>query len=156
MRTLYGKGVWAWQLKEVPRAIDMALAIDARIVLFKTGQEGEYFEHAARRAVQHIYDAGLVPCAWPVISCRDPDAEADPAPRARRDGALDVEGEAGPVDLRFVAGDEVARLVTEAQAEMASDHDAEATSDAVGEASVLSLAQLRAHGPEDEVGSPLH
>jgi LysM repeat protein len=86
MRTLYGKGVWAWQLAQVPRAIDMAVAIGARIVLFKTGQEGEYFEYAARRAVQRIYDAGLIPCAWPVISCRDPDAEAEVAIQTILDG----------------------------------------------------------------------
>jgi hypothetical protein len=86
MRILYGKGVWAWMESEIPQAIDMAQAIGARIVLFKTGQEGEYFERAARRAVQQIYDAKLVPCAWPVITCHDPDAEAEVAIQTILDG----------------------------------------------------------------------
>jgi hypothetical protein len=79
MRTLYGKGVWARHEREVPHAIDMAQAIGARIIFFKTGQEGVYFEPAAQRTVLRIQDAGLVPCAWPVITCRDPDAEAEVA-----------------------------------------------------------------------------
>ena len=77
MRVLYGKGVWVWHEHGVPRAIDMAQAIGARIVLFKTGHEGEYFAKAAQRVVKQVYDANLVPCAWPVITCHDPDAEAE-------------------------------------------------------------------------------
>jgi len=85
MRILYGKGIWAWQKDEVPRAIEMAQAIGARIVLFKTGQEGEYAP-ASPSVARRILDAGLVPCAWPVITCRDPDAEADVAIQSILDG----------------------------------------------------------------------
>jgi hypothetical protein len=64
----------------------MAQAIGARIVLFKTGQEGTYFEQAARSAVKQIVDAGLIPVAWPVITCHDPEAEADVAIQTILDG----------------------------------------------------------------------
>jgi hypothetical protein len=98
MRILRGKGVWAWTEGEVPRAVEMALAIGARIVLFKTGQEGFYFADAARRAVQRIADAGLVPVAWPVITCHDPESEADVAIQTILDGyaglVFDIEGPA--------------------------------------------------------------
>ncbi len=86
MRYLYGKGVWAWTEHEIPRAIDMAQAVGARFILFKTGQEGEYLREGARRSVKRIVDAGLAPMAWPVITCRDPEAEADVAIQSVLDG----------------------------------------------------------------------
>jgi len=86
MRILYGKGVWAWTRGEVPLAIDMALGIGARFVLFKTGQQGEYFARDARWAADRITDAGLVPMAWPVITCHNPEAEADVAVQTILDG----------------------------------------------------------------------
>lgn len=85
MQILYGKGVWAWTEAEVPRAIDMAQAIGARLVLFKSGQEGTYFPQAGRVA-QRITAAGLAPVAWPVITCHDPEAEADVAIQSILDG----------------------------------------------------------------------
>ena len=98
MRVLHGKGVWAWTEGEVPLAIEMAQAIGARLVLFKTGQEGAYFADSARRVVQRIADAGLAPVAWPVITCHDPEAEADVAIQTILDGyaglVFDVEGPA--------------------------------------------------------------
>ncbi len=84
-RILYGKGVWAWYESKVPVAIEMAQAIGARIVLFKSGEEGEYYS-ASPRVARRIADAGLIPCAWPVITCRDPEAEADVAIRSILDG----------------------------------------------------------------------
>ena len=86
MRYLHGKGIWAWKEQEIPRAIEAAKAIDARLVLFKTGQSGTYFERPARNACRWISEAGLVPMAWPVITCRDPEAEADVAIRSIVDG----------------------------------------------------------------------
>ncbi len=86
MRILSGKGVWAWTEDEVPRAIEMAQAIGARMVLFKTGQEGHYFGEASRRVVRRIVGAGLAPLAWPVITCHDPDAEAEVAIQTILDG----------------------------------------------------------------------
>lgn len=85
-RLLYGKGVWAWMESEIPRAIEMAQAIGARIILFKTGQEGEYYEQAARRVIKQIVDAGLAPVAWPVITCHRPDDEAKVAIQSILDG----------------------------------------------------------------------
>ena len=67
-------------------AIDMAHAIGARFIFFCTGQEGTYFQEPARQAVKQIADAGLVPCACPVVTCRDPDAEAEVAIQTMLDG----------------------------------------------------------------------
>ncbi|MBN1581960.1 MAG: hypothetical protein JXA89_14745 [Anaerolineae bacterium] len=85
-RILYGKGVWVWMESEIPRAIDMAQAIGARLILFKTGQEGEYFEQASRRVVKRITNAGLAPVAWPVITCIKPEEEAEVAIQTILDG----------------------------------------------------------------------
>jgi hypothetical protein len=86
MRYLYGKGIWACKEQEVPRAIEAARAIDARFVLFKTGQAGTYFERPAQSAARFIGEAGLAPIAWSVVTCRDPEAEADVAIRSILDG----------------------------------------------------------------------
>lgn len=86
MRYLHGKGIWAWKEQEIPRTIDVAKACGARFVLFKTGQAGTYFERPAQNAARRISEAGLVPMAWPVVTCRDPDAEADVAIRSIVDG----------------------------------------------------------------------
>jgi hypothetical protein len=98
MRILQGKGVWAWTEGEVPRAVEMAQAIGARVVLFKTGQEGFYLQDAARRARRRIVDAGLIPVAWPVVTCHNPEAEADVAIQTILDGyaglVFDIEGPA--------------------------------------------------------------
>ena len=86
MRYLYGKGVWVWMEHEVPRAIELARAIDARFVLFKTGQQGVYRHRAARDALHRIADAGLAPIAWLDVACRDPGAEARAAIQSVVDG----------------------------------------------------------------------
>ena len=86
MRYLYGKGIWAWKRHEVPRAIEIARAIDARFIFFKTGQAGTYFERPAQSAARLIGEAGLAPIAWSVVTCRDPEAEADVAIRSILDG----------------------------------------------------------------------
>jgi hypothetical protein len=99
MRYLYGKGIWAWKRHEVPRAIEIARAIDARFIFFKTGQAGTYFERPAQSAARLISEAGLAPIAWSVVACRDPDAEADVAIRSVLDGyaglVFDVQQSAG-------------------------------------------------------------
>ena len=86
MRYLYGKGIWAWKEHKVPRAIEVAVGTGARFVLFKTGQAGTYFERPAQSAARQISEAGLVPMAWPIVTCRDPEAEADVAIRSILDG----------------------------------------------------------------------
>jgi hypothetical protein len=104
MRILYGKGIWPGRERKLPQAdraagaaeaapiagmahaIDMAHAIGARIIFFCTGQEGTYFQEPARHAVKQIAYAGLVPCACPVVTCRDPDAEAEVAIQSMLDG----------------------------------------------------------------------
>ena len=70
----------------VAHGIDMAHAIGARVIFFRTGQEGTYFQEPARQAARQIADAGLIPCGCPVIACRDPDAEAEVAIQTMLDG----------------------------------------------------------------------
>jgi hypothetical protein len=65
------------------------------MVLFQTGNEGEYYQRAAREVVARLSDAGLIPCAWPVISCRDPDAEAEVAIQSIEDGYAGLVFEVG-------------------------------------------------------------
>ncbi len=86
MHYLHGKGIWAWKEQEIPRAIEVAKAFGAQFLLFKTGQAGTYFERPAQNAARRISEAGLVPIAWPVVTCRDPEAEADVAIRSIVDG----------------------------------------------------------------------
>jgi hypothetical protein len=111
-RILYGKGVWAWMESEIPRAIEMAQAIGARFILFKTGQEGEYFEQASRRVVKRITDAGLAPVAWPVITCHSPQDEAQVAIQTILDGyaglVFDVEQ---PASGQFAGAKKLGRLM---------------------------------------------
>jgi hypothetical protein len=76
MHYLHGRGIWAWKEGEIPRAIELAGAFGARFILFKTGQAGTYFERPAQNAARRISEAGLVPMAWPVVTGRDPEAEA--------------------------------------------------------------------------------
>jgi hypothetical protein len=71
---------------EVPRAIDLARAIGARFVLFKVGQTGTYYRHAARNAVRRIAEAGLAPIAWHAVACRDAELEARAAVASVLDG----------------------------------------------------------------------
>jgi hypothetical protein len=86
MRCLHGKGIWAWSEPAIPRTIEMAKETGARFVLVKTGQAGTYFERPAQNAVRRISEAGLVAMACPVVTCRDPEAEADVAIRSVVDG----------------------------------------------------------------------
>ena len=115
-RILYGKGVWAWMESEIPRAIDMAQAIGARFILFKTGQEGEYFEQASRRVVKRITDAGLAPVAWPVITCISPDEEAEVAIQTILDGyaglVFDIEQ---PASGQSAGARKLGRLMTKTE-----------------------------------------
>jgi len=76
MATLYGKGVWLLYSANVDLAIEMAVEIGARHVLYKTGHRAMFFPEAARRVHDRVRAAGLTPLAWPFIFCDDPAGEA--------------------------------------------------------------------------------
>ncbi len=103
---LYGKGIWAWQESEVDLAIEMARAIDATHIIFKTGNGAyaqknlatQFYGDAARRALAKIIAANLTPFAYIYIFGDDPDGEAQVAAQTRDAGyrgiVFDIEGEA--------------------------------------------------------------
>ncbi len=76
MAMLYGKGVWLLYSANVDLAIEMAVEIGARHVLYKTGHRAMFFPEAARRVHDRVRTAGLIPFAWPFIFCDDPEGEA--------------------------------------------------------------------------------
>jgi len=76
MATLYGKGVWLLYSANVDLAIEMAVEIGARHVVYKTGHRAMFFPEAARRVHDRVRAAGLIPFAWPFIFCDDPAGEA--------------------------------------------------------------------------------
>ncbi|HEC33160.1 MAG TPA: LysM domain-containing protein [Chloroflexi bacterium] len=96
---LKGKGVWLLYSRNVELAIEMAIAIGATHILYKTGDRGMFFVEAARRVYDRVRQAGLVPFAWTFIYCDDPIAEAEVAIKSARVGyqgiVLDIEDQAG-------------------------------------------------------------
>jgi len=83
---LKGKGVWLLYSAEANLAIEMALAIGATHVFYKTGQRGMFFLETARRVHDQVRRAGLIPIAWTAISCDDPFAEAEVAIKSMQTG----------------------------------------------------------------------
>lgn len=112
---LYGKGVWAWQEPEVDLAIEMARAINATHILFKTGAGAflqkntltQFYADAARRAIQKIAAAGLIPFAWIFVFGDDPEGEANVTLQTKNAGyrgmVFDMEDQAGGISA-FCAG----------------------------------------------------
>lgn len=96
---LVGKGVWMLYSREVDLAIEMAVAIGAGHILYKTGHRGMFFVEAAQRVRDRVRAAGLIPFAWPFIHCDDPLAEAEVAIKSWETGydgiVFDIEDQAG-------------------------------------------------------------
>ena len=76
---LRGKGVWLLYSTDIDLSIEMALAIGARHIFYKTGHRGMFFVEAAQRVHDRVRTNGLIPFAWPFVQCDDPVAEADVA-----------------------------------------------------------------------------
>lgn len=95
---LRGKGVWLLYSGDVDLAIEMALAIGATHIFYKTGDRGMFFVEAARRVHDRVREAGLVPFAWTFIYCDDPIAEAEVAVKSAQVGyeglIFDIEDQA--------------------------------------------------------------
>ena len=82
---LHGKGLWAYRLQELVRAIQIAPQMGATHILYKVGQGSTYYSGMAQVA-QDIVAAGLVPIAWTFLLLDDPQGEARVAVRAFQDG----------------------------------------------------------------------
>jgi len=86
MNELHGKGVWLQYSGDVNLAIEMAVAIGATHVLYKTGQGGMFFVESARQVNDRLRKAGLIPLAWLAFSSDDPLAQASVAVKSARLG----------------------------------------------------------------------
>ena len=82
---LKGKGVWAYRLPELDRALQIAPQMGATHLLYKVGHGGRYYPGMADVA-RRISGAGLVPIAWMWLLLDDPQAEAQVVVRAFQDG----------------------------------------------------------------------
>jgi hypothetical protein len=93
---LQGKGVWAYRIGELARAIHIAPEMGATHILYKVGQGAVYYSDRAQ-AAQEIAAAGLVPFAWSYLLLDNPRGAADVVVRAFEDGyqgfVFDTEGE---------------------------------------------------------------
>jgi len=96
--SLKGKGVWLLYSRDVELAVEMASAIGATHLLYKTGHRGMFFVETARRVCDRVRRAGLVPLAWAFFCGDDPIAEAEVAVKSLQVGyegvVFDVEGQA--------------------------------------------------------------
>lgn len=120
MGQLTGKGVWLLYSRDVDLAIEMAVAIGATHVLYKTGDRGMFFVEAARRVCRQVRGTGLVPFAWTFVYGDDPRAEAGVALKSLEVGyegvVLDVEDQASG---RTVAVGTLGQYLLQARAEPA-------------------------------------
>ena len=82
---LRGKGVWAYRLEELDRAIQIAPQMGATHILYKVGQGSTYYAGMAQVA-RRIKQAGFIPLAWTWLLLEDPQGEAEVAARAFQDG----------------------------------------------------------------------
>ncbi len=79
--TLQGKGLWAWRLWELDRALTMAPSMGITHILYKIGQgllgqKAGFVIDAPEQVAQRIRQAGYIPIAWGFTTLGDPDFEA--------------------------------------------------------------------------------
>ena len=82
---LHGKGVWAYRIKELERAIEIAPQMGATHILYRVAYGSHYYNGMAQVA-QTVTAAGLVPFAWMYVLLDDPRGEAEAVLQAFRDG----------------------------------------------------------------------
>ena len=82
---LQGKGIWAYRLTELDRAIEIAAQVGATHIIYKVGQGSVYYPGMSQ-ALRTIGEAGLIPFAWMFLLLDDPRLEAQIAVRAFQDG----------------------------------------------------------------------
>lgn len=74
---LKGKGLWAWRLWELDRALTIAHEMDITHILYKVAQgalpgKSEFYIDNAEVIAQRIRDAGFTPIAWSFTTLADP------------------------------------------------------------------------------------
>jgi hypothetical protein len=84
--SLRGKGVWLLFSGDIDLAIEMALAIGARHIIYKTGHRGMFFVDTAQRIHDRVRAAGMTPFAWYSTYCDDPSAESEVAIKSMQAG----------------------------------------------------------------------
>jgi len=82
---LQGKGIWAYRLTELDRAVEIAAQVGATHIIYKVGQGSVYYPGMSQ-ALRTIGEAGLIPFAWMFLLLDDPRLEAQIAVRAFQDG----------------------------------------------------------------------
>ncbi|NLF03350.1 MAG: SH3 domain-containing protein [Anaerolineales bacterium] len=82
---LCGKGLWAYRIGELDRAIALAPRMGATHILYKVAQGSSYYLGSVQ-AAQKITAAGLIPFAWTFMLLENPQAEAANVVNAFRDG----------------------------------------------------------------------
>lgn len=86
MSELRGKGIWLQDSADLELGMEMAAAIGATHVFYRTGQGGMFFVETARRVHDRLRQAGFVPFAWLLFSGDDPLAQALVAVKSMRLG----------------------------------------------------------------------
>lgn len=82
--TLHGKGLWAWRLWELDRALTIVPSMGVTHILYKVGQgplgqkKGFVIDNPGNVA-KRIRNAGCTPIAWSFTTLGDPDFEAQMA-----------------------------------------------------------------------------
>jgi hypothetical protein len=112
---LRGKGLWAYRLKELDRALEIAPRMGATHIIYKVGQGADYYPGMAQVA-QKIMAAGLTPIAWTFVLLDDTRAEAQVAVQAFRDGfrGFVFDTEADKCRDRFGQAEQLGRYLREA------------------------------------------
>jgi len=110
---LQGKGVWAYRLGELERAIQIAPRMGATHVIYRVAY-GSYYYRGMEQVARRILDAGLTPFAWMYLLLADPRGEAEAVLRAFREGfqGFVFDTEAGRCGNRFHEAAELGRHLT--------------------------------------------
>ena len=112
---LQGKGVWAYRMGELDRAIQIAPQMGATHILYRVAYGAGYYSGMPQVA-QRIMEAGLTPFAWMYLVLDDPRGEADAVLRAFRDGfrGFIFDTEANRCRNRFDAATDLGQHLTTA------------------------------------------
>ncbi|MDX9955502.1 MAG: SH3 domain-containing protein [Anaerolineae bacterium] len=81
---LQGKGLWAWRLWELDRALTLAPSLDVTHVLYKVGQgplgqKAGFVIEEPEKIAERIRQAGYIPIAWSFTTLGDVEFEAQMA-----------------------------------------------------------------------------
>lgn len=92
---LRGKGFWLPFSANLDKVLEMAAAVGATHLLYRTSIRGMFFVERARYVLGRASEAGLVPLAWVPLSLEHPLAEGDAVLKSLRLGYQGVVLEVG-------------------------------------------------------------